>query len=164
MTGPKVKYFQLQNGTEIVSEVSGSDGEFDSTHIKLKEPMQLFVLPSHMTGQSTPIMMLTEWLPWSADEFIMIAADDIMIATDVTPDMLSFYVDSLVKYARAKANKQTSSTMPEFLQEENTLSGAIAEFTENLEDPEMFGADDDSPELSGAVEEMIETMKKRTLH
>ena len=100
----KLKYIQLDNGIELVSEIDISDWK-QSEIIRLINPLKLFVLPpyldsptqSDVAGEQT--MMLLKWIPWVSNS-IIIKVDKILVVEDIDQPMVDYYQSTLDKYTR----------------------------------------------------------------
>jgi len=100
----KLKYLQLDNGIELVSEIDISNWK-QSEIIRLVNPLKLFVLPpfldaptqADVSGEQT--MVLIKWIPWVSDN-ITIKVDKLLVVEDIDQPMVDYYYSTLDKYTK----------------------------------------------------------------
>ena len=129
----KLKYIQLDNGIELISEIDISDWQ-QTEMITLINPLKLFVLPpfldtpekSDLSGDQT--MVLIKWIPWISGN-VTIKVDKILISEDIDPAMVDHYKSTLAQYE--ELFKKPEQKFSDFMK---NLSTESVESSEELTD------------------------------
>ena len=154
---PKLKYVQLNNGTELISKVNHENWEVNG--IELIDPLKLYAFPPFLSPipNESQTIMLIKWLPWTDDLSITISPNKILVVTNVSNTMTEYYDTTLQKYIDA-AMEGESETFNKLVMSE------VTEIEKELDNIEDLPAPKDLEELTELLNQLAKSKKKQTLH
>jgi len=84
------KYLKLITGDELVSAVHVSDD--NPSTLMLERPLRLIFMPDHASGSlSSFYISLGPWIPCSDDIHFTIKKDNVLVMSNVSPEMIRQY-------------------------------------------------------------------------
>ena len=154
---PKLKYIQLNNGTELISKVNHENWEVNG--IELIDPLKLYVIPPFLSPvpSESQTIILIRWLPWADDVPITISPNKLLVVTNVSKVMTEYYNTTLQKYIAAAIEGEPESFNKIAMSE-------VAEIEKELDNIEDLPAPKDLEELTELLNQLAKSKKKQTLH
>ena len=162
MTERKLKYIQLNNGTELIGSVDFVDWD-KKNYIEIYDPFRLYPIPPFLTpdNSSGQTMLLIKWLPWTDDLYVSILLDKILVATDVSAHMEDYYNSTVQKHDESAAEEEFRKAGESTISMPNISD--ISEITD-LEDEILSSAPESLEELAEALNELVKNTKKKVMH